>query len=512
MDLDNLTAKTVESTLKAWRQNRPLPPELLNLASLGASHTATSTERGELLWKRLERLVTEALANSRQQAELPAHPHPVPSRAALKAALKSDFSQGQTEVEAWSAVYHTYLVPPENRLSVAELAAAALANKTANRDKPRQFRRSVQAGLIRLAAALQKDERQARHRPRELPLPIPDYSELFGAEPVLAQLSAWLLAAEGPRLIGLEALGGSGKTALAREMAGRMLNHPAKQFAEILWVSARQEDLLMDGRIVPQADAARSTDDIITRLADKIMPGQLAGMARADKLARLAPLLTTQPYLIIIDNLETVSDIQELLPTLFALKGATRFLLTSRVTLQSFAYVQSWHVTDLSRQDSYRLLDSELRRRARQSDLTEAQLDEIYQTVGGVPLALKLVAAQLQKLGLPKILEGLRVARQKAPEAMYAFIYQRIWHLLTEPARLLLLALQPINPEGEDVAFLQEVSTLPEAEFTAALGELRDYALLEVTGSLATPLYHLHRLTITFLQTKVLLGWDDAVE
>jgi len=48
---------------------------------------------------------------------------------------------------------------------------------------------------------------------------------------------------------------------------------------------------------------------------------------------------------------------------------------------------------------------------------------------------------------------------------------------------------------------------LPEDQFEIALRQLQDYSLIEVSGSPQSPSYNLHRLTITFLQTEILLNW-----
>jgi len=507
MELDLITAGLLEDTLKAWRQYQPVPPGLLDLVLLGASNSDSLVERGLLLQECLEKMTLEALVRYRENEHVP-HSSELPaSPSAVLEALKADFSSGNAELEAWSAVYHLYLASGSLDLSLARLAEAAITQKA--KDKPRQFRRRVDEGLSRLTAALQKTEFQARERPRDLPLPAPDYSQLFGVELLLTRLLDLLKAQAGPLFLSLEALGGSGKTALARSVAGKLLQ--SGHFHDILWISARQEELNEAGQIRPLNDPARSTDDIITRLAEKLAPGRLAGLSREDKLERLKPILLNKSYLVVVDNLETLSDTQDLLPALFPLAGPTRFLLTSRQTLQHFSYVHSLPVPELSLSDSYALVENELQRCGRQTDLSAAVMDDIYQVIGGVPLALKLTAMQMIRLPLAGILEGLREARRSAPEAMYTFIYRRTWELLAEaePARLLLLSLQHVAPEGEDEAWIRENSRLPTPDFELALRLLRDYALLEITGSLDTPLYHLHRLTITFLQTEILRGWGD---
>jgi len=73
----------------------------------------------------------------------------------------------------------------------------------------------------------------------------------------------------------------------------------------------------------------------------------------------------------------------------------------------------------------------------------------------------------------------------------------------------MLLSLLHISPEGEDLEWLQLVTTLPPDEFDAALEQLLAYSLLDAAGPAAMPRYRLHRLTITFLQTEILAQWDS---
>jgi hypothetical protein len=514
MNLNLITVETLKETLKAWKNYQKPPADLLNLTLLGSSNSDLLKEREKLLQKKLKKIGFETLARhraARQPMPAPLNNEPVSLKEVLQG-LETDFSLGNAELKAWSAVYHIYLIylgSPEFNLSLSELANITMAAKAV--DKESQFRRHLREGLNRLVTALQEAELDAHQQPREWSLPAPDYNDkLFGAEETITQVLNWLETPNdiGPLFISIEALGGWGKTAIARAVASKFLK--SGTFAEIVWISARHEELTDAGKIRQLYDPARSTDDIITRLAEKFAPGHSVGVSREHKIERLKAVLADKTCLIIIDNLETLSDTKDLLPAIFPLAGKTRFLLTSRHPLGEFAYVQCIRVPELSHQNSVALIQSELQRRDRKITLLEDEMKKIYGAIGGVPLALKLVASQMTKLPLAHILEGLHKAKQKAPEAMYTYIYHRTWQeLLDEPARLLLLSLQHIPLEGEDQAWIYKNSQLPKTNFDAALKQLLDYALLEIAGPLDAPLYHLHRLTITFLKTEILLGWQE---
>lgn len=336
-------------------------------------------------------------------------------------------------------------------------------------------------------------------------VPEPEYARLFGVDSLIQKLIGLLDDPDTPRLISIEGMGGIGKTVLAQAVVSRLVERGGL-LRPACWVSARQEKITERGEVKSLDDPARSVDDIVARLAEQLLgPGQLAGLSTADKLKRLESFLSAASYLIVVDNLETVVDSQTLPPALWPLAGTTRFLFTSRHTLQYFPYVQVVRVPELSFADSYALVQSELSRRGQEDTVSEEMMDEIYSVVGGLPLALKLATAQIGRLPLNQILGGLQLVNRRA-QKMYDYIYSRTWYLLDEPARKLLLSMIDISPDGENVRWLRLMSVLPDDEFDEALTQLLDYSLLEIARSLPNPIYRLHRLTVNFLSTRVLIG------
>jgi hypothetical protein len=152
----------------------------------------------------------------------------------------------------------------------------------------------------------------------------------------------------------------------------------------------------------------------------------------------------------------------------------------------------------------------EIQRKQGQCTLSDSALTNIYTTIGGLPLAIRLVTAQIGRLSLAAILDGLHQARDQMPETMYVYIYRRTWQLLSDSARHLLLSMLFISADGEDVHWLGNMSayTVPEAQ--QAVAELADYSLVEVGGDSERPLYKLHRITHTFLQTQILIHWEHT--
>lgn len=501
MELEDISTTTVAAALSAWRYSRPEPPALLKLAALQNPAHHLGQEGQPTLRDYVTALVESQLQQHRLLAGITPRP-PSGSKEAVRAAIKADFEANQPALATWSALFFRYLAPVA--LSVAELAAAIPLST-------RHFRRHVTHGIEQLTHLIRQEEQVAQERPQPQRsprfLPSPDFTRLFGVEDIVAEIITGLTREDGPRFVSIEGLGGIGKTAVAHSTAYRLAEQGAWQ--DILWVSARQERLTTQWDFEKIDDPIYSLEDVIARLAHQLGQENLAGLPAADKLAGLKPILSAQPHLVVIDNLETLNDTQALLPALFPLAGQTRFLLTSRYSLRDVSFVHVLPLSELSPAASQALIENELERHGRATTLSPSAAAAIYQVVGGLPLALKLLAAQLGDLPLEHILEGLKVARRQGPERIYEFIYHRTWRLLSDPARHLLLTMLLVSPEGEDVPWMKLMSNLPTTDFDQALMQLRRYSLLETVGSLALPRYRLHRLTTTFLKTEVLLRWQE---
>lgn len=495
MNRTAITPEMIEASLRAVYRGGPPDSELLSiLVSGGFIREADPTAAVNWLYD----LVWELYSALREAEGLPDRKPAV--RQELLDLVAEDFRTQNGSLAALSAVYSRYL--SLCHLSVKELSQAASV-------VPQQFRRRLKQGLgliaQRLSSSVSDHKKTTPMRPDFANLPLPEYTSLIGVDSYIDLLSRLLTDPDGPRLVSLEGIGGIGKSALARAFIG--LPETSARSGKTAWVSARQTVITEDGRLVPASDPAATLEDITARLCDQLGLTALALNSLDRRLDGLKAALAKEKHLIVVDNLETVEDYLDLVPTLARISGNSRFLLTTRQTLREFPFVHTLPLKALNRERSFELVKAEIARRGRSPEaISDASFDELYAVTGGHPLALKLVAAQLFLRPLAEILEGFRKARVGI-DNLYRYLYWQTWQSLSDPARQLLLSFLPSDPEGEDLEFLQMMSGQGEEAFYSALRELDQFSLIECAGDVERPLYRLHSLTITFLQTDILRLW-----
>ncbi len=375
--------------------------------------------------------------------------------------------------------------------------------------------RKQREALIRLTVLLQEQEHEARASRLArfaTRLETPTYHQLIGSTVHMVRLADQINGAGPPWLIAIEGIGGIGKTALADALARHLLG--GHQWQDFAWVTARQQVFNGGGAIKPVPKPALTTEALVDALVKQLLSDAVgtAVLTLEQKRTMLQQRLRSQPHLIVIDNLETLLDIESLLSLLRELANPTKFLLTSRVSRFHENDIFHYTLSELSATDALLLVRQEAQVR-NLPDLVGADdttLQRIYATVGGNPLALRLVVGQTHIHPLDRVLSALQAAQGYRVEQLYRYIYWQVWEQLDAVAQQTLLLMPLVTEAGGDLDYLTRMAAaanLGAAAVSDALERLVALSLVDSRGGLHERRYTIHALTRTFLQEQV-LKWN----
>ena len=354
--------------------------------------------------------------------------------------------------------------------------------------------------LQKLTLILQDRETRARGAYRsklEKRLNLPPEAALFGVSEHFNVLRKVLISSTSLCLLCLEGLGGLGKTS----MAGQLIRHPDinNRFFDVAWVSAKQQEFRPGHGLDQPQTPALTNEVLIDTLLTQLDSAHTLAKPFPEKQAYLSECLKQNPYLVVIDNLETVVDYQALLPMLRVLSNPSKFLLTSRHSMMAYPDVFCRSLAELDPEAVLEFIRFEASQRGL-SLLTQASNDElkhIYDIVGGNPLALKLVIGQISVLPLSQVLSNFKAVRGRSINELFTFIYWEAWKVLDETSQEVLLSM-PLAQDGT-IAQLKKLTGLTIDQLGDALQHLAKLSLVQVEGDLEDRRYTIHRLTETFL-------------
>ncbi|MEZ4863998.1 MAG: NB-ARC domain-containing protein [Caldilineaceae bacterium] len=464
----------VHNALKQWHKNRQIPTIFAQLYLFRTLHRALGGDAGG-------------------KAKL-----------ALNQLLLTAITQLQEEHEQEARYLHLRFldnIPMHrvtNQMNAAESTLYALQRQAIEQLAELIWSNEMEAVAMQKAAMVER-------------LEAATYTALVGVEEHLDKLKQVLTVPEAPWLISIEGMGGIGKTSLTDALLRRVIEEGWVD--DIGWVSARRERLSWDGKINVEQQPALTAAQLIERLVEQLLPTHMGNPLEC-MVTALHNRLHELPHIIVIDNLETLVDVETLLPTLQKLANPSKFVLTSRHRLYSMPNIYHFIVPELSEAHALTLI----RQEANLSNLPElamageAALKPIYATVGGNPLALRLVVGQAHILPLDLILTDLGAARSDTTDHLYTYIYQQAWQRLNELSRQVLLIMPLASPMGEDIHYLAEIGAMAVDELRLALNKLVTLNLVDARGGINERRYSIHGLTRTFLQEEVLhsLAWESG--
>lgn len=325
-------------------------------------------------------------------------------------------------------------------------------------------------------------------------LPIPTYQQLFGVSSYSEELLRYLRSPDQHHIICIQGIGGIGKTALADAVV-RSYIQDSPAIHDVLWIRARQESLYE----TDDSQAHISIEVLFDDLGDQLGIHEVLRLPLTQKVNRLGAELRSKPYLVIIDNLETVQELRQLTQWLERLANPSKFLLTSRKDVPALTTVSRVLLGELSAEDSHLLI----MHTAERKQVSGFNAEDVFNLVGGNPLAIILTVSQMKYIPPEEVLTGIRLG---SIEDIYNYVYWKVWSVLDNDAKQILLAIQR-SADRANWLWLSSMSGVAAANLPNALKQLIELSLV-VPPLVATTsgYYSIHRLTSTFLQAEV-LGW-----
>src|SRR5512139_3025113 len=274
-------------------------------------------------------------------------------------------------------------------------------------------------------------------------------------------------------IIGIEGIGGMGKSALAIEVSHRCVEKEI--FESVIWISAKESMLTLHG-IEPVIPEAKSLSDILITIGTSLGNPTIGNLSIQDQIKRAYNLLARQTTLLVLDNFESLSrsEQHDILDFLRRSPITLKVIVTSRERVTEGQIIR---LQGLSFEESNALLEWDARQKNIQ--LTKDQHKYLVDLTGGLPLALLWVHGQIAVLGysVTQVLDKLSLDAD-IPILQYCFNHS--WNLLGESDAKKLLFVLALQPDAVSRAALKEIAGIENNDsFENAISELLQLSLIE---------------------------------
>jgi NB-ARC domain len=332
-------------------------------------------------------------------------------------------------------------------------------------------------------------------------LPSPTYTEFIGREADMKKLLERLSPNHGAHMITVHGIGGVGKTALVLEAAYLCLKASREnlvgltKFDAIIFTSAKQQELIPDS-ILRRQQGQRNLRDIFREIAHALGDPTIIQSPPNDQFDRVRQSLSKQRTLLIVDNMETIEDRDQVIEFLYNLPICVKVVITTRERIALLPI----SLRNLPPDDALQLIQQQAEEKGIVLNKEESEL--LYNRTGGIPLAIVYAIGQVSSgYSLNSVLEKLTLATGDV--ARFCF-EQSVQGMKEQPPHKLLMALaifpdSPIQtalvevagltaaPDSvnDGLARLQQLSLVnlnPEKKRYEMLSLTREYALAELAA------------------------------
>jgi hypothetical protein len=354
--------------------------------------------------------------------------------------------------------------------------------------------------MVALRYKTRLDQLQSRVRPAP-----PD--KLWGRADDYGRLQE-LLARSQKSILSLEGFAGNGKTSLAWHIA-RDAIIKAQLFRGLDWTTDKRIVVEKSGNLSHRnSDINQNNEDFSDEVWFSILRSMTSGFEWYDiigeqDLHQLEAIcykkLRQDRYLIVIDNLETIQNNQDLLRRLSDLLGAnslSRALVTTREETRS-QYIEPVHLSGIDTQQRIPFMRELLAKEA--NNLEDHKIGQLVEKTQGNPLYMQIAAARYCSAPTPSVFDDiLDTLDGERTDKSFAQFFDPL--------------LESIGPEASDIAmFVAMRHTAHDydvrqfwagqpygktADYGEAINRLRRFHLLSITEGI----FSLHPLIVMFFK------------
>jgi len=340
-------------------------------------------------------------------------------------------------------------------------------------------------------------------------LPEKLYTTLIGRNKEIVEILNSLKDSQGKKIIGINGMGGVGKSSLAREVASRVIEQNI--FSAIWWTTAKVQSLDILDEL--SLDKTVSYDIVLNRLASWLGLGsELRTVQKIeDREGKIQKALARYKLLFILDNMETSIDQNGIATRLAKLiiKTDCKIILTSRESWEKVPdiLINPVSLQGLSEQDGITLLRSIAQEQKNSRILTakDEQLLTVTRSVKNMPLALKLVAGLLKNHDLSSVISNIEQIHSPKIIEMYEYLFASSWRSLSMDEKNILITLSQFDEdEGANSQLLRKSELIQADKFDEVIDNLAKMSLIEVSNdnNIEQIRYTLHPLTLNFIRSK----------
>lgn len=255
---------------------------------------------------------------------------------------------------------------------------------------------------------------------------VVDHTQLFGVDTFIEKVKDDIFAPHAGWIISLYGEGGLGKTAIAYEIVARFAAKAG--FTRVGWVSAKTLQLLPDGALLRYGSAELHWSHLVKNLANQLgisLSDNSSGWI-SDFQRGIRSLPLDERCLLIVDNLETMDDVNEAIQYLgnnFIVKPHKLLVTTRHALLGKVQHLIERHVKGLELEAALNFIRS-----LGNSDIAQAsedQLKPIVEVTEGNPLLIKLFVTRFLTSHLPLtlVLEELQAVNRHLGKNIIDYLY-----------------------------------------------------------------------------------------